>query len=58
VFGRSGFSAVQNRWDAFWAGRNTGPLYAITVPKNGVECAPKPHWLMGFHGDYKAWPMP
>lgn len=54
MFGRSDFGAVQRRWDDFWAGKNSGPMYSITVPKNGVECMPKPHWLAGYGGDYQA----
>jgi len=54
MFGRGDFEAVQDRWDGFWAGKNTNPIFSITVPKNGAECAPKPHWLAGFGGDYRA----
>ena len=50
MFGRSDFDAVRKRWDSFWAGRNKGPLYAVTVHKNGAACAPKPPWSAWFSG--------
>ena len=54
MFCRSDFSAVQAQWEGFWAGENKAPLYGITIPKNGIACAPKPPWIMGFGGDYQA----
>jgi len=53
MFSRRDFGAVQARWDDFWAGRNDRPLYAVTIPKNGVG-APYPPYLMGFDGNYQA----
>ncbi len=53
MFGRDDFLVVQQRWDAYWTEQNKRPVYAITVPKNGNDFAPRPTYMMGFNGDFQ-----
>ncbi len=53
MFAQERFSEAQAMWTDFWTGRNTRPVYSITVPRNGREAAPLPPYLAGFNGDYQ-----
>ena len=45
--------SIKKIWADFWAGKNSEPVYAIKVPKNGKEILPQPPYLSWFNGDFK-----
>ncbi|HML48136.1 MAG TPA: hypothetical protein PKE04_15445 [Clostridia bacterium] len=54
MFGQDRFDRVQEAWQAFWQGKNTRPLVAISVPKPGRAPAPALAYMAGFDGNYEA----
>jgi 5-methyltetrahydrofolate--homocysteine methyltransferase len=53
MFGHDNFSEVQKSWTGFWQGKHKGPLYAITVPRDGKTIKPRPSYLSWFNGDFE-----
>jgi 5-methyltetrahydrofolate--homocysteine methyltransferase len=53
MFGRDDFPGVQKKWDDFWEGRNSGPLYSVIIPKDGQSTKPQPLYLSWFDGAFQ-----
>jgi hypothetical protein len=47
------FPAVAERWEAFWAGRNTRPMVGRAVPRPGVTPVEAPPYGAGADGNYE-----